>query len=569
MTAGRVAGRRLRAGRLVAAAVLVASTHGVNLEETRKRHGHHRDDEQPPTCSFDNTKRVQLLGFVSSNTKFGIGTCGCDDGLAMVASSAHDECMSTGSGAAWLTVLEEPISLTILDKFSACSTAHAAAYCSCDKSQTVADQTFWYCMQSECDRQYGSVSDLLLRTACKAKSRTILEGLEELGWHSFTEAKQKYCMCSKSAKQAPREAHVPMSAEVAAPAGLGQHDSAQSLVSLGGSGGQTPAVKGTLHKIDKCNQCSISFCDQSKWALNMDDVEQGHLIGSTLGTWGCSQAGLASMRVIRNKVTAQIYVVEGAATAAGQGAATAAGQAGGGPLVRREGAAGAPGAGGAAGGGFAGGDPNRPSSSGGGRPAGPPGAVGANGIGWNNLVRTREQTVEQQRAELRRQLLAPFRGPDGPLGPRGPRGFPGDRGQQGDPGTPGTPGVASSGKSGVSGPPGLAATDGPKIDCEWAQWDPWEGCSATCGSGRNKRERSYGTYPQGGGMTCQGKSYQTVACALQAPCASEQNQTELKDKDAEGKLVELGNAKSGVPQHRSTMVFFLAPALACLVSVRP
>lgn len=563
MTAGRVVGRRLRAGRLVAAAVLVASTHGINLEETRKRHGHHRDDEQPPMCSFDNTKRVQLLGFVSSNTKFGIGTCGCDGGSAMVASSAHDECISNGSGAAWLTGLEHPISSTILGKFSACSSAHAAAYCSCDKSQSVADQTFWYCMQSECDRQFGSVSDLLLRTACKAKSRTIFQGLEELGWHSFTEAKQKYCMCSKSAKQAPREAHVQMSAEVAAPAGLGEHDSAKSLVSLGGSGGQTP--KGKLHKVDKCNQCYINFCDTTKWAFNGDNAEDGYSIGSTLGTWGCSAAGLATMKVIRNKVTAQIYVIEAAApaaaplpanslwTAAMQAAGAAAGAAA--PLPAPPLAAPLPAP-----------------------PLWPPSAATQAGGGGPLMrretveeQRAREQTAEEQRrAELRRQLLLPFRGPVGYLGTRGPKGFPGDRGQQGDPGMPGTPGVASSGKSGPPGPPGLAATDGPKIDCEWAQWDPWEGCSATCGSGHNKRERSFGTYPQGGGMTCQGKAYQAVACQPpQAPCPSEQNATMLKEKDAEGKLVELGNAKSGAPQHRSTMVFFIAPALACLVSVLP
>ncbi|KAI0235951.1 Coadhesin [Lamellibrachia satsuma] len=53
-----------------------------------------------------------------------------------------------------------------------------------------------------------------------------------------------------------------------------------------------------------------------------------------------------------------------------------------------------------------------------------------------------------------------------------------------------------------------------RVDGQWSDWDPWSGCTKTCGSGTKSRNRLCNDpEPLNGGSNCTGKSEETVDCA--------------------------------------------------------
>ena len=55
------------------------------------------------------------------------------------------------------------------------------------------------------------------------------------------------------------------------------------------------------------------------------------------------------------------------------------------------------------------------------------------------------------------------------------------------------------------------------IDCEWSQWSNWNGCSKTCGTGVQERQRQILRLPENGGRQCTGEGYERKQC-LNKPC---------------------------------------------------
>lgn len=59
------------------------------------------------------------------------------------------------------------------------------------------------------------------------------------------------------------------------------------------------------------------------------------------------------------------------------------------------------------------------------------------------------------------------------------------------------------------------------VDCEWADWDDWRGCSTSCGAGSQLRLRMVKTQPSYGGQACRGNNSMSRACgesACPVPC---------------------------------------------------
>ena len=54
-------------------------------------------------------------------------------------------------------------------------------------------------------------------------------------------------------------------------------------------------------------------------------------------------------------------------------------------------------------------------------------------------------------------------------------------------------------------------------DCIFGTWEGWSKCSATCGGGQTRRERSVARPSVGGGTPCQGDLLQMVQCGVE-PC---------------------------------------------------
>lgn len=125
----------------------------------------------------------------------------------------------------------------------------------------------------------------------------------------------------------------------------------------------------------------------------------------------------------------------------------------------------------------------------------------------------------------------------------------GPRGEEGTPATGGgTEGVPSerSPEMGLPNPEGVQGPEGPPtdhmvsggaqalgevtvgeisldqpssllVDCEWAVWHEWTGCSKTCGGGRTTRHRSVKVAPKGGGAACGDGESEERLCNL-VPC---------------------------------------------------
>uniref|UniRef100_A0A7S4QQI0 Spondin-like TSP1 domain-containing protein n=1 Tax=Alexandrium monilatum TaxID=311494 RepID=A0A7S4QQI0_9DINO len=55
------------------------------------------------------------------------------------------------------------------------------------------------------------------------------------------------------------------------------------------------------------------------------------------------------------------------------------------------------------------------------------------------------------------------------------------------------------------------------VDCKWGSWGLYGGCTATCGGGTRVRQRSVATEPAHGGKPCLGKDREMVTCSTM-PC---------------------------------------------------
>lgn len=53
------------------------------------------------------------------------------------------------------------------------------------------------------------------------------------------------------------------------------------------------------------------------------------------------------------------------------------------------------------------------------------------------------------------------------------------------------------------------------VDCQWADWTPWDGCTATCGEGTQDRTREEAITPAAGGEPCDGSNREWKACDLE------------------------------------------------------
>lgn len=55
------------------------------------------------------------------------------------------------------------------------------------------------------------------------------------------------------------------------------------------------------------------------------------------------------------------------------------------------------------------------------------------------------------------------------------------------------------------------------VDGQWSQWSNFGTCSATCGGGfKHRRRKCDNPAPASGGKNCQGPSFQSIACKIQA-----------------------------------------------------
>jgi len=53
------------------------------------------------------------------------------------------------------------------------------------------------------------------------------------------------------------------------------------------------------------------------------------------------------------------------------------------------------------------------------------------------------------------------------------------------------------------------------VDCQWSDWTPWNGCTATCGEGTQDRTREEAITPESGGAPCEGSNREWKACDLE------------------------------------------------------
>lgn len=57
------------------------------------------------------------------------------------------------------------------------------------------------------------------------------------------------------------------------------------------------------------------------------------------------------------------------------------------------------------------------------------------------------------------------------------------------------------------------------MDGNWGEWQAWQGCSVTCGTGVQKRYRACDDPPPDyGGAPCAGSSYESNACSGPGSC---------------------------------------------------
>jgi len=126
-------------------------------------------------------------------------------------------------------------------------------------------------------------------------------------------------------------------------------------------------------------------------------------------------------------------------------------------------------------------------------------------------------------------------GPPGPPGPpqRGPVGLMGPLGHPGLQGQPGPVGMRGwTGQAGPQGDVGIPGQDAPApnaTDCEWDAGDGWEDCTASCGGGLHRRERSIKLYPMNGGKQCMPPKYELKACNTQLCSKDAKLQKDLVD----------------------------------------
>ena len=57
------------------------------------------------------------------------------------------------------------------------------------------------------------------------------------------------------------------------------------------------------------------------------------------------------------------------------------------------------------------------------------------------------------------------------------------------------------------------------MDGQWGQWEAWQGCSVTCGTGRQRRYRACDDPPPDyGGKPCAGDSFEENVCNGAGSC---------------------------------------------------
>lgn len=66
----------------------------------------------------------------------------------------------------------------------------------------------------------------------------------------------------------------------------------------------------TLHWVQNCNECGISFCDSKKWFKNEPDIEKHYKLGEPLSVWGCDNLKNRPYKIVRNSKYSNIYVAE-------------------------------------------------------------------------------------------------------------------------------------------------------------------------------------------------------------------------------------------------------------------
>uniref|UniRef100_A0A7S4GQJ7 Spondin-like TSP1 domain-containing protein n=1 Tax=Oxyrrhis marina TaxID=2969 RepID=A0A7S4GQJ7_OXYMA len=66
-------------------------------------------------------------------------------------------------------------------------------------------------------------------------------------------------------------------------------------------------------------------------------------------------------------------------------------------------------------------------------------------------------------------------------------------------------------------------------DCVWGSWNPWSGCSATCGGGQKQRSREIKVSPSGGGRLCEAHAALAVAPCGTRPCVDGYRDCEWAD----------------------------------------
>eukprot|EP00932_Pfiesteria_piscicida_P005041 SRR837773.14946.p1 GENE.SRR837773.14946~~SRR837773.14946.p1 ORF type:complete len:336 (-),score=53.58 SRR837773.14946:25-1005(-) len=102
-------------------------------------------------------------------------------------------------------------------------------------------------------------------------------------------------------------------------------------------------------------------------------------------------------------------------------------------------------------------------------------------------------------------------GKNGTVGHQGPVGEAGPAGEDGRPGAPGDRGIR-----GDRGRDGRSRIDPPKVDCLWGPWSAWQDCSASCGPGHKRRDRSIRVQAEDEGLPCVGLTFQLSDCHVAA-----------------------------------------------------
>lgn len=60
--------------------------------------------------------------------------------------------------------------------------------------------------------------------------------------------------------------------------------------------------------------------------------------------------------------------------------------------------------------------------------------------------------------------------------------------------------------------PQIACPQTTTVDCEWGEWNDWEGCSVACGNGSRTSWRKVNVHPQNGGKECLGEIRRSEIC---------------------------------------------------------